>query len=124
MWRPRPRMMWRSDLPLDADMAREARQAGMDQYERELRRAIEEVWDLLHENGKEDEEAPGLAYGCVREYRDGTSLWYEPVSDTADGFVLRRGRPVECRYSEARGLFILDPDDPDVIAVFERKENG
>lgn len=30
-----------------------------------------------------------LEYGIVKEFKDGTTLWYEPVTDTLDAFVLR-----------------------------------
>jgi hypothetical protein len=31
-----------------------------------------------------------LEYGAVQEYGNGTTLWFEPITDTLDGFVLRR----------------------------------
>lgn len=30
-----------------------------------------------------------LEYGIIKEFKDGTTLWYEPVTDTLDAFVLR-----------------------------------
>ena len=30
-----------------------------------------------------------LDYGVVREFKDGTTLWYEPITDEINGFVLR-----------------------------------
>ena len=30
-----------------------------------------------------------LKYGTVKEFEIGTTLWYEPVTDVIDGFVLR-----------------------------------
>ena len=30
-----------------------------------------------------------LSYGVIREYKDGTTLWYEPLTDRIYGFVLR-----------------------------------
>ena len=30
-----------------------------------------------------------LEYGIVKEFGDGTVLWYEPITDNIDGFVLR-----------------------------------
>lgn len=33
----------------------------------------------------------GLQYGIVKEFEDGTILWFEPVTDEKDGFVLRKG---------------------------------
>lgn len=30
-----------------------------------------------------------LAYGIVKEYKNGTVLWFEPITDILDGFVLR-----------------------------------
>ena len=31
-----------------------------------------------------------LRYGFVEEFEDGTTLWYEPITDYLDGFVLRK----------------------------------
>lgn len=31
-----------------------------------------------------------LKYGIIKEFEDGTILWYEPITDTIDGFVLRK----------------------------------
>lgn len=31
-----------------------------------------------------------LEYGIIKEFDDGTILWYEPITDKIDGFVLRR----------------------------------
>ena len=92
----------------------------MTKNEEEMRLALERVWELLHEDTENRETS--LAYGCVRQYQDGTSLWYEPISDTEDGFVLRKGQLVNSRYSEVRGAYILDQDDPSVIAVYEKRE--
>lgn len=30
-----------------------------------------------------------LMYGVIKNFDDGTSLWYEPITDEIDGFVLR-----------------------------------
>lgn len=30
-----------------------------------------------------------LEYGIIREFENGTTLWYEPITDDFDGFVLR-----------------------------------
>lgn len=30
-----------------------------------------------------------LRYGLIEEFEDGTILWYEPITDELDGFVLR-----------------------------------
>lgn len=92
----------------------------MTRMEEEMRQLLERVWEMLHEGAEDDKT--GLSYGCVQRYQDGTSLWYEPISDTADGFVLRKGRRFESQYSEAREQYILDLDDPSVIAVYERKD--
>ena len=92
----------------------------MTQKEEEMRQVLERIWELLHE-GSEDDKM-GLSYGCVQRYHDGTSLWYEPISDTADGFVLRNGQRFGSQYSEAREQYILDQDDPSVIAVYEKME--
>ena len=32
-----------------------------------------------------------LTYGCVAEFLDGTSLWFEPITDGLDALVLRDG---------------------------------
>lgn len=31
----------------------------------------------------------GLTYGCVAEFLNDTSLWFEPITDEIDGMVLR-----------------------------------
>ena len=31
-----------------------------------------------------------LTYGFIKEFEDGTTLWYEPIADTVDGFTLRK----------------------------------
>lgn len=36
-----------------------------------------------------------LRYGLIEEFEDGTTLWYEPITDTIDGFVLRKHYFVE-----------------------------
>lgn len=92
----------------------------MTRKEEEMRQVLERVWEMLHEGTEDDKTS--LSYGCVQRYQDGTSLWYEPISDTADGFVLRKGQRFGSQYSEARGQYILGQDDPSVIAVYERKE--
>lgn len=33
----------------------------------------------------------GLTYGCVAEFLNDTSLWFEPITDKIDGLVLRDG---------------------------------
>ena len=30
-----------------------------------------------------------LKYDVIKEFEDGTALWYEPITDEVDGFVLR-----------------------------------
>lgn len=30
-----------------------------------------------------------LRYGLIEEFEDGTTLWYEPITDVIDGFTLR-----------------------------------
>lgn len=30
-----------------------------------------------------------LKYGIIREFSNGTSLWYEPITNKRDGFVIR-----------------------------------
>lgn len=30
-----------------------------------------------------------LTYGIIKEFEDGTTLWYEPITDEIDAFVLR-----------------------------------
>lgn len=30
-----------------------------------------------------------LEYGVIKEFENGVALWYEPVTDEIDGFVLR-----------------------------------
>lgn len=31
-----------------------------------------------------------LTYGIIKEFEDGTTLWYEPITDVIDAFVLRK----------------------------------
>jgi hypothetical protein len=31
-----------------------------------------------------------LGYGLIEEFENGTTLWYEPITDVIDGFVLRK----------------------------------
>ena len=31
----------------------------------------------------------GLIYGFIKEFKDGTTLWYEPITDEVSGFVLK-----------------------------------
>ena len=31
-----------------------------------------------------------LKYGIIKEFEDGIILWFEPITDTIDGFVLRK----------------------------------
>ena len=31
-----------------------------------------------------------LGYGLIEEFEDGTTLWYEPITDVIDGFTLRK----------------------------------
>lgn len=30
-----------------------------------------------------------LDYGIIKEFKDDTTLWYEPITDEINGFVLR-----------------------------------
>ena len=30
-----------------------------------------------------------LTYGVIKEFKNGTTLWYEPITDELDGFALR-----------------------------------
>ena len=34
-------------------------------------------------------EKNGFTYGVIREFENGNVLWYEPITDEIDGFVLR-----------------------------------
>ena len=34
-------------------------------------------------------ETDSLTYGIIKKFKNGTSLWYEPITDNLDGFVLR-----------------------------------
>lgn len=31
-----------------------------------------------------------LRCGLIEEFEDGTTLWYEPITDVIDGFTLRK----------------------------------
>lgn len=31
-----------------------------------------------------------LTYGIIQEFEDGTTLWFEPITDERDGFALRQ----------------------------------
>jgi len=64
----------------------------------------------------------GLAYGIIREFEDGTTLWYEPITDEIDGFVLRGNEGyVQTVYSEKREAYIMDYKDENIIDVFPKR---
>ena len=64
----------------------------------------------------------GLVYGIIREFEDGTTLWYEPITDETDGFVLRGNEGyVQTVYSEKREAYIMDDKDENIIDVFPKR---
>lgn len=61
-----------------------------------------------------------LIYGIVREYSNGTALWFEPITDELDGFVLRKsGGLIQTVFSEERDVYIADINDPNIVAVYK-----
>ncbi len=64
-----------------------------------------------------------LVYGIVREYSNGTTLWFEPITDELDGFVLRKsGGSIQTVFSEDRDVYIADMNDPNIVAVYGPKK--
>ena len=64
----------------------------------------------------------GLAYGIIRKFENGTTLWYEPITDEIDGFVLRENKGcVQTVYSEKREAYIMDCKDENIIDVFPKR---
>lgn len=62
-----------------------------------------------------------LSYGIVKKYDNGTTLWFEPITDEKDGFVLRKSdSTIQSIFSEKRDTYIMDRNDPNVIAVYEQ----
>lgn len=63
-----------------------------------------------------------LAYGIVRKFEDGTTLWYEPITDEIDGFVLRGSKDrIQTVYSEKREAYIMDSQDKNIISVYPKR---
>jgi hypothetical protein len=92
----------------------------------------EEFKNLIKKNNSDQEagekaftailDKPELVYGIVREYSNGTTLWFEPITDELDGFVLRKsGGSIQSVFSEDRDVYIADMNDPNIIAVYEQK---
>ncbi|NBK99401.1 MAG: hypothetical protein EOM50_15545 [Erysipelotrichia bacterium] len=64
-----------------------------------------------------------LVYGIVMEYSNGTTLWFEPITDELDGFVLRKsGGSIQTVFSEDRDAYIADMNDPNIVAVYGQKK--
>jgi len=60
-----------------------------------------------------------LTYGIIREYDNGTTLWFEPITDTLDGFVLRKSdQTIQTVFSEDREAYIADTADPNIVRIF------
>ena len=60
-----------------------------------------------------------LTYGIIREYANGTTLWFEPITDTLDGFILRKSdHSIKTVFSEEREAYISDTTDQNIIRVF------
>lgn len=69
-------------------------------------------------------EKQELSYGIIKKYENGTALWFEPVTDEKDGFVLRKsGSKIQSAFSEKRDTYIMDRNDPGVIAVYAQRDN-
>jgi hypothetical protein len=66
-----------------------------------------------------------LSYGIVKKYDNGTTLWFEPITDETDGFVLRKsGSTIQSVFSEKRDTYIMDRNDPNVIAVYGKDQKA
>lgn len=64
-----------------------------------------------------------LSYGIVREYNNGTTLWFEPITDELDGFVLRKSDgTIQTIFSKDRDAYIIDKNDPNIIDIYEQKK--
>lgn len=60
-----------------------------------------------------------LTYGIIQKYGDGTTLWFEPITDTLDGFVLRKSdQTIQTVFSENRQAYVADIADPNIIRIF------
>lgn len=74
------------------------------------------------QNRQKIRELLKIPYGIIRKFENGTTLWYEPITDETDGFVLRvRESPIQTVFSEKRGAYIMDLEDDKIIAVFPKK---
>lgn len=87
--------------------------------------STEEIGAILHRphvvvSSQEDKE---LSYGIVKKYDNDTTLWFEPVTDELDGFVLRKsGSLVESVFSKVRETYIMDKNDPNILAIYEQSK--
>lgn len=64
-------------------------------------------------------EKQELSCGIIKKYKNETTLWFEPIADETDGFVLRKsGSTIQSVFSEKRDTYIMDRNDPNVIAVY------
>lgn len=69
-----------------------------------------------------NEKQPELAYGIIREFQDGTTLWYEPITDEIDGFVLRGNKGlIQTVFSEKREAYIMDSQDENILDVYPKR---
>lgn len=96
--------------------------------------STEEIGTILHRphvvvSSQEDKDYKDfiknkeLSYGIVKKYDNGTTLWFEPVTDELDGFVLRKsGSLVESVFSKVRETYIMDKNDPNILAIYEQKK--
>jgi hypothetical protein len=96
--------------------------------------STEEIGAILHRrhvvvSSQEDKDYKDfiknkeLSYGIVKKYENGTTLWFEPVTDELDGFILRKsGSLVESVLSKVRETYIMDKNDPNILAIYEQRK--
>lgn len=54
------------------------------QLKKEKEQAFKEYYKFWRKTNKKK-----LEHGIVKEFKDGTTLWYQPIDGGEDGFVLR-----------------------------------
>ena len=60
-----------------------------------------------------------LSHGLIKKYDNGTTLWFGAITDETDGFILRKSNtPIFSVFSEKRATYMMDMDDPNIIAIY------
>ncbi len=122
-----------SDIVIEGIEPTEEYKALMEK-ERRGELSTEEIGAILHRrhvvvSSQEDKDYKDfiknkeLSYGIVKKYENGTTLWFEPVTDELDGFILRKsGSLVESVLSKVRETYIMDKNDPNILAIYEQRK--